>query len=331
MKTRRALVSSVAAAGLIAGIGVGTGFAQPPKKQARIGFLNSSNLATTGHWIQALRDGLGERGWVEGKNLSLDLRFAEGDANRNAPLLNELLARKPDVLVVGTDIVAKSALAITRALPVVFILGFDPVGLQVVESLARPGGNVTGLSILVYELTPKRFSLMRETLPRLARMGVLHNPGNPDADKALAGLTDLARASGVSIAPGPVGKPEDAAQAFAELARARAEAVLMIPDPVYTRFRGQLANLAMKYRLPTMFGNQEYVEAGALMSYAADLRAAYRHAAGHVDRILKGASPADLPVEQMNVYEFVVNLKTARSIGVSLPQTVLLQATKVIE
>jgi putative ABC transport system substrate-binding protein len=306
-------------------------WAQDASRLRRIAYLNSSDLSATGQWIQAMREGLAALGWREGRNIAIDMRFAEGDASRHVPLIRELLAQKPDVLVLGTDFLAKAALSVTQSIPVLFVIGFDPVGLGVVKSLARPSGNATGISALVYELNIKRFSLLREMMPKLNRLGVIHNPNVAESAKVLAVLVKHLHSSGMTVTSAPISRAEEAPNAFAQLARARTEAVLMIPDAVYTRFRGVLAELALQNRMVTMFANQEYVDAGAVMSYAADFPAAYRRIANYVDKLFKGGKPGELPVEQANVYEFVVNLKTARALGVTVPTTVLLQATRVIE
>ena len=306
-------------------------FAQAPAKPRRVGYVNSSNLATTSAWLKSFTGELRARGWIDGQNLLLDMRFADGDATRITPLLQELLAQQPDVLVVGTDLVAKSAIALTRSVPVVFALGFDPVGLGVVKSLGRPGGNVTGISVLVYELTAKRVSVLRDAVPRLTRLGVFHHPANADAVRNLDDLKKQLHGSGIALTAVGITTAEDAGPAFERLTKARVQAVLMIPDPAYTRFRERLAELAIKHRLPSSYGNAPYVEAGALMAYAADFPDAYRRTAIHVDKILNGTAPASLPVEQANVYELVVNQKTARALGMTLPQIFLLQVTKVLE
>ncbi len=305
--------------------------AQPVTKVRRIGYLNSSNLATTATWIKGFTDGLRSQGWIEGQNLVLDMRFADGDPKRITPLLQELLALKPDVLVVGTDLVAKSAQTLTTTVPIVFALGFDPVGLGVVKSLAQPGGNVTGMSVLVYELAAKRVSILRDAVPGLSRLGVFHHPDNADATRSLAELKTQVDRVNIKLTIVGLAREEDVAGVFAQFAKARVQAVLMIPDPAYTRFRQRLAETAIKHRLPTSYGNAPYVEAGALMAYAADFPDAYRRTAILVDKVFSGRPPSSLPVEQANVYELVVNQKTARALGMTLPQIFLLQATRVIE
>jgi len=270
-------------------------------------------------------------GWVEGRNLVLDVRYAGGDPARYTSLAAEALALKPDVIVAGTDAVARAAAALTKSVPIVFILGFDPVGSGLVQSFARPGGNVTGFSILAFELVAKRAALLKEAVPRLERLGVLYREGDADAQRSLAPLASEMRKIGVTLIPAGAKQADDLPKAFEKMAQDGAQGVIEMPEPLFFQECQRVAELALKHRLPTTFTTVEHAHAGMLMAYAVDLVAMFRRAATLVDKILKGANPATMPVEQANVYELFLNLRTARALGLTLPASLLVRATRVIE
>ena len=324
---RRFLRCSIAAALALPGLVL----AQAPGGTRRVAVLLSSNAATASHLVKALVGGLGELGWVEGRNLRLDLRYAEGDAARLRPLAAELLSHKPEVLVATTEPVAREAAALTKTVPIVFAIGFDPVGAGLVQSFTRPGGNVTGMSVLQYELIPKRLQLLKEAVPRLTRVAVMYRTGDANADRVLKSLAEPAKTLGLTIIPGEVRAARDFERAFEQFAQQKAGGIVLLGDALFFQHTTRVANLAIKHALAFGVGPIEYARAGALFSYGPDFAAIFRSSATLVDKILKGANPANLPVEQANVYDMVVNLKTARQLGITLPRSFLLRATQTIE
>ena len=328
MTARRTLLLVAGACWLGA---LSTAFAQSTAGKRRIAYLNPSTAVTVQHLTAVFRSGLRDLGWIEGDNLVLDMRFAENDPARVALLTAELLALKPDVFVSGTDREARAAAAASRSIPIVFATGVDPVGLGLVESLARPGRNVTGFSVLLNELNPKRLSLLKEAFPRLEKVGVLFRDGEPSNRPALDALEVSARQAGVTLLPTGVRGGDDLEAAFERIARGGTTALLHVAHSVFFQHRQRLADLAIRHRMAVIGNSTEQADAGALLSYGADLRENVKRLAPLVDRILKGADPATIPVEQANVYELVINLRTARTLGVELPRTLLLQATRVIE
>lgn len=275
--------------------------------------------------------GLRALGWIVGRNLVLDVRYVEGDPTRVEPLTKELLALRPDVFVSDIDLYARAAAAADKVLPIVFLVGFDPVGIGLVKSLARPGGNATGFSVLNYELNAKRLSLLKEAIPCLEKVGVVFRDGDPSARSALQMTERAGRDLRISVIPAPIRGADDIAPAFQRMAMSGAEAVMNVPDVLFLQLRQQLADLAIKHRMAAAFGATEYADAGMLLAYGTDFRAINVRAAQLVDRILKGADPANIPVEQANTFELVVNQRTARTLGIDLPRSLLLQATRVIE
>lgn len=297
----------------------------------RIAFLWAVSSTTGLHLRNEFTRVMEELGWIVGKNLILDERYAEGDPARAASLTMELLALKPEVLVSSVDVYARTAASADKALPIVFILGFDPVGIGLVKSLAAPGGNVTGFSVLNWELNPKRLSLLKEAIPHLDKVGILYRDGDANAQAALKVTEQAGRDLRVSVIPAPIQGADDIPAAFQRLATSGVKGVMNVPEVLFFKLRQQIANLAIQHRMAAMFGATEYADAGMLMAYGADFKAIYARAARLVDRILKGANPANIPVEQANVYEFVVNLRTARTLGIELPRSLRVQATRVIE
>lgn len=305
--------------------------AQAPGGMRRIALLVSTTHAAASHLVKALVGGLAEFGWVDGRNLRLDIRYAEGDASRYRLLAAELLGQTPDVLVVGTEQIAREAATLTKTVPIAFAVGNDPVGSGLVQSLARPGGNVTGISIMSIELMSKRVALLKEAMPGLTRVAVLYRTGDVNADRGIRLLAEPARTLGVAIVRVEVSNAAGLERAFEQIARQKAGGVITVSDTLFYQHVAHVCDLAIKHRLVFGFGLVDGATAGALFSYAPDLTAVYRHLATLIDKMLKGARPADIPVEQVNIYELVVNLKTARRLGIELPRSFLLQATQTIE
>ena len=321
MTNRRSLLRASAATWLGAWLAVAKG----QDVNRRVALLG----VTEGHPNPELfRSRLGELGWVEQRNLVLDRRFTNGDGARVAPLTAELLALRPDVFVAPFDTMAIAAAASTTTVPIVFVGGTDPVGYGLIKSLAHPGGNVTGFSISGPDLGVKGLSLLKEAVPGLRVVGVL--VGNRDRYK-VEYLEEAGRRLGLVLVQFELTKPDDIDEAFQAFAKAGASGVTdFAGTPSTFAVRDRLAALALRYRLPTNVPSGQ-INAGGLLSYGPNVLDLFRRTAGLVDRILRGANPADIPVEMPNVYDFVVNLRTARALGVVIPRSVLLQATSVIE
>jgi putative ABC transport system substrate-binding protein len=302
--------------------------AQPAAKVHRIGFL----LYPSPHAYQeAFLQGLRALGYTEGQNIAIERRHAHGAHDRLAGLAAELVRLKMDVIVVDGTASAIAAKAATATIPIVFTLAGDPVGSGLVASLARPGGNVTGLSNLIAELSGKQLQLLKEAVPEAARVAILYNPVNPATAPALHGAQAAARAFSVQLQVLEVRTPNELGAAFSAMAKGRAGALLVVSDPVFATGRVQLLTLSAKHRLPGMFFQRYFVEAGGLMSYAPNFADQFRRAAYYVDKILKGANPADLPVEQPMRFELVLNLKTAKTLGLTIPPAILVRADNLIE
>lgn len=306
--------------------------AQAPATARRVAVMVASDPATASHLVKALVGGLADLGWLEGRNLRLDIRYGENDTARIRQFADELLALRPDVFVTGNEPVARIVAPLTKTVPIVLPLGFDPVGAGLVRSLAIPGGNVTGFSILSYELGPKRLALMKEAVPGLKRVALMHRPGDVNLDRTLKLLAEPARKLGLTIVPSEYRDAADLERAFEQIAKQNAGGIVgSSGDSFFFQHRNRIAELAVKHRIVVGGVSIEYAHAGSLFSYGADLAALFKRAASLVDRILKGAGPASIPVEQASVYELVVNLKTARRLGIELPRSFLLQATQTIE
>jgi putative ABC transport system substrate-binding protein len=308
--------------------------AQQAAKVPRIGYL-SLNLASNPPTREAFRQGLRDLGYVEGRNVVIEYRDAEGKLERLPALAAELVALKVDVIVAAAGTLgALAAQQATRTLPIVFIAVGDPVTSGLVTSLARPGGNVTGLSLLFPELVGKLLEQLTQAVPGISRVAVLLQPGAvPErTEKDLVKRAEVAaRALGVRVQFVEARGPEDFDRAFSDMTRARAGAVTVLSTPMFVSGRRRLVDLAAKNRLPTMFSFREYVDAGGLMSYGPNVPDMFRQAATYVDKILKGTKPADLPVEQPTKFELVINLKTAKALGLTIPQSVLGRADQVVE
>jgi putative tryptophan/tyrosine transport system substrate-binding protein len=308
--------------------------AQQAAKVARIGYL-STNLAANPHLQEAFLQGLRDLGYVEGRNLVIEYRFAEGKLERFPALAAELVALKVDVIVTaGGTLAALAAKQATRTFPIVFAAAADPVESGLVTSLARPGGNVTGLSIVSPELVGKSLELLKEVVPGVSRVAVLWQPGGfgeRTEKDMLNGAEVAARALGVRPQFVEARGPADFDRAFSEMTRARAGALTVFANAMFTIERRRLVDLAAKNRLPALYAFREYVDAGGLMTYGTNLTELWGRAPTYVDKILKGAKPADLPVEQPTKFESVINMKTAKALGLTIPQSVLLRADQVIE
>jgi putative tryptophan/tyrosine transport system substrate-binding protein len=303
-------------------------------KVARIGLL-AGNLASNPHLPEAFRQGLRDLGYVEGRNVVIEYRDAEGKLERLPALAAELVALKVDVIFVGGGTrVTLAAMQATKTIPIVFTGVGDPVTSGLVTNLARPGGNVTGLSGLGPELVGKRLELLKQAVPGVDRVAVLWLPGalgeRTDKDM-LTGADVAARALGVRLQFVEARGPDEFARAFSDMSSARAGALTVLPSNRFLREHRRLVDLAAKNRLPAVYTSREFVDAGGLMSYGATQPDLFRRAATYVDQILKGAKPGDLPVEQPTKYELIINLKTAKALGLTIPQSVLLRADQVIE
>ena len=306
------------------------GEAQVPAKVPRIGFL-SSRSPTDNPYPEAFRQGLSELGYVEGQTIAIEYRFAEGRPERLPALAADLVRLKVDVIVTGAPPAPEAAKQATSTIPIVFAVSGDPVAAGLVASLARPGGNITGLANLAQEVVGKQLELLKEVAPKVSRVAVLQNPSNHVHPFVLRQAEGAARALGLQLQILEARTPAEIDAAFAAMRSQRAGGVLVLRDGLFLAQRTQIAALAAKSRLPAVYGLREHAEAGGLMAYGANVLLMYRRAATYVDKILKGAKPADLPVEQPTKFELVVNLKTARGLGLTIPQSILVRADRVIQ
>jgi ABC-type uncharacterized transport system substrate-binding protein len=305
---------------------------QQPGKVYRVGVLTNkaSDPAEARLW-QAFRSGLRERGWIEGQNILIEFRAAEGDTARLPELAADLVRLKVDLIVARASIWVQAAKEATSSIPIVFLSHADPVGTGHVASLGRPGGNITGLAALTTDLAPKELELLISAVPMVKRIAVLWNPDTPSHTPALKAVEEAGRTLRVELQPVGARTAAELEGAFAAMARARAHAVLVLGAAIFLGERKRVAELAIKHRLPTMSNLKDVVEAGGLMSYSPNWDDLYRRGTIYVDKILKGAKPADLPVEQATTFELAINLKTAKAIGLTIPQSVLARADQIIE
>jgi putative ABC transport system substrate-binding protein len=305
--------------------------AQPTGKVYRIGFILTSAPDEAPYARKALEEGLRDLGYVEGRNLVFEERFAEGKQERLPGLAAELVRLNVDVIVTGSNPVIAAIKNATTRIPVVMAVSRDPVGAGFLASLARPGGNITGLSNdpgpAIYG---KNLELLKEAVPRIARVAHLWNPDPPAAETYRKAAEDAARKLGVTLQLVEVRRRDELEGAFGAMLRDRADAVLVVQDPIFLSARNQVVRLAARHRLPAMYGNREYAEVGGLMSYGPNVAHQFRRAAVYVDKILKGAKAADLPVEQPTTFELVVNLKTAKTLGLAISASVLARADQVL-
>jgi putative tryptophan/tyrosine transport system substrate-binding protein len=307
--------------------------AQTPAKIPRVGILEAETFATaledSPNW-EAFRQGLRDLGYVEGQNLAMEWRLAEGKLDRLAEAATELVRLQVDLLVTLGTPATRAAMQATTTIPIVMVSVGDPLRARLVASLARPGGNVTGSTILGPELSPKRLQLVKEALPTVARMAFLWNPTNPANVLHYEDILAAAQALGVTIHSVEVSSPTEFERAFATMMRERPEVLIMTADGMHLLHVGQIIDFAAKSRLPLVSNVNATVIAGALMSYGASLPELHRRAALYVDKILKGATPGDLPVQQPTRFELVINLKTAQALGLTIPPTLLFQADEII-
>jgi putative ABC transport system substrate-binding protein len=307
--------------------------AQQATKVHRIGWLSpgSSPIDPNLNNLEAFRQGMRALGYSEGQNIVIEYRYAEGREERLPDLVAELVRLKVEVIVTGGSAATRAAQQTTRTIPIVMAGTRDPLAAGFVVSLARPGGNITGLSFLGAELPGKRLELLKETVPQSARVAVLANPASPTYEAVMHNLTGAARALGLHLHVLEVRSADELDTAVAVMPQARADALIVLSDPaLMAPLRGRVVALAAKNRLPAMYDWKFYVEAGGLMSYGPSFQDTYRRAATYVDKILKGAKPADLPVEQAIKFELVINLKTAQALGLTIPPSILFQADEVI-
>jgi putative tryptophan/tyrosine transport system substrate-binding protein len=329
MDRRRFLLTSLAG-GLLAAPRASE--AQQPAKIARLGILGAGSAA--GVRLEAFIQGLRDLGYVEGRNLVIEYRNHEGKEERLPALAAELVALKVDVILAVSTLPALAAMKVTRTLPIVFAAAAEPVTSGLVTSLARPGGNVTGMSAVAPELVGKCLELLKQTVPGVTRGVILWQPGAPDerTDKDMLKEAEVAsRALGVRLQAVKARRPEDLERAFSDVTKARAGALIVLTSVMFINERRRLVDLAAKNRLPTVYPQRDFVDVGGLMSYGPNGPDLFRGAATLVDKILKGAKPADLPVEQPTKFELVINLKTANALGLTIPQSVLLRADQVIQ
>ena len=304
--------------------------AQQPARLPTIGFLVAGTPSSHGRWAAALVQRLRELGWIEGRTIAIDYRWAEGSRERAAEIAAEFVRLKVDVIVTSATVVVIAAKQATSVIPIVFAAASDPVGTGLVASLARPGGNVTGLSLQFTDLAGKRLELLRTVLPDLRRLAILANASSPATALEVAEVQAMARTYGLEVAAPEVRQTEDIAPAF-EALKGRVEALYVVNDPLVDTNRVRINTLALAARLPTLHGDREHVAAGGPMSYGASFTDLFRRAGDLVDKILHGAKPADIPVEQSTKFDLVINLITAQALGLTIPPTLLARADEVIE
>jgi ABC-type uncharacterized transport system substrate-binding protein len=328
---RKSGVLSILVALAVLAVGV-IADAQQPKKVPRVGYLSSADPASESARSEPFRLALRELGYIDGQHISTEYRYSEGKNDRLPELAAELVRLKVDVIVTGGVPLVRAAMNATKTIPIVMLgQGSDPVEAGLIDSLARPGGNVTGLTLLSPELSGKRLELLKETMPKISRVAVLFNPSNPAAILYLNEVEVAAKSFGLQLQTLKASRPTDLASALSGAVIGRAHALITLPDAMFFSSRVQVTNFAAQNRVPAMFPESEFVNEGGLMSYGPNLPDLFRRAATYVDKILKGAKAADLPVEQPTKFEFVINLKTAKQIGLTIPPNVLARADKVIK
>ena len=308
-----------------------TGEAQPAASLPRIGFLGTSSLSDprAARYVGAFRQGRRQLGYVEGQNIAIEFRWGEGQYDRLPGLAAELVRLKVNVLVAGTQAAILAAKDATETIPIVMVAS-DPVAAGFVASLARPGGNITGVSMMSAELIGKQLELLKEVVPKVSRVALLGNPANPGNAQWVQHAQDAARALGVRLQPLEARDPGEIDRAFTEMTRGQAGAVILLNDTMLSDHRTRIADHAARRRLPTVSGLSEHAEAGGLLAYEPSRSDRWRRVATYVDKILKGAKAADLPVEQPTTLELVINLKTAKALGLTIPQAVLLRADRIL-
>jgi putative ABC transport system substrate-binding protein len=300
--------------------------AQQPAKMRKIGFLNQTGAFSAN--VEAFRQGMRELGYIEGQNIVIEFRSGQS-RDRLTELTTELVRQKVEIIV-AAGAGAPAAKMATETVPIVFLYSGDPIEAGLIDSLARPGRNMTGITWLAFELVGKRLEILKEAVPRVSRVAVLASPAHPGEQRELRETQSTARALGTTLLYNQVKDTADVDAAFDTIIKEKANALLVFPDPVTNAHRTQIAEFAVKHRLPSMFGRKELIEAGGLMSYGPSLQEVYRRIPVHVDKILKGAKPADVPTELPTRFELFINLKTAKQIGVTIPPNLLARADKVI-
>ena len=296
-----------------------------------IGFLSGGSPGPFASFVAAFQDGLSETGYIEGQNVAIEYRWAEGRYDRLSALATELVGRKVDVIFAAGDEPALAAKSATSALPIVFLIGSDPVGAGLVASFARPGGNLTGISAMFAELVPKRFELLSELVPQVRAIALLVNPNNFQTEGVIREMQDAARARGVLLRILKASSEDEIDAAFATLVHLNNGALIISPDPFFGTRREQLVGLAARRAVPTIYFAREFAALGGLITYGTTVPAVYRQGGTYVGRILAGAKPADLPVQQPTKFELVVNLNTAKALGLTVPPSILARADEVIE
>jgi putative ABC transport system substrate-binding protein len=307
-----------------------TARAQQPAKLPTIGFLGAATSSVASQWVIAFEKRLRELGWIEGRTVAIEYRWAEARTERYSEIAAELVGLKVDVIVTWASAPVLAAKQATMLIPIVFAAQMDPVGAGVVASLARPGGNVTGLSIQQTDTAGKRLELLREVVRNLGRLAIMGNAGAPGAVLEMREVQATARTLGLEVTTREIRQAEDIAPAI-EVLKSRADALYVATDPLVFTNRIRINTLALNARLPTIYGSREYVDAGALMSYGPNFSDLFRRAADYVDKILRGAKPGDIPVEQPTKFDLVINRKTAKALGIDVPPTLLARADDVIE
>jgi putative ABC transport system substrate-binding protein len=309
--------------------------AQQPGKVYRIGWMIGSSVSVSAHLIDAFKQGMRELGWVEGKNIEYEIRAADGKPDRFPAIAAELMSLKVDLFLAPTNAAARAAQNATNRVPIVFVVAADAVESELVDSLARPGGNITGLTLGTWETLPKQLQLLKEAIPRASRVSLLRSGAGrvqaPAVSPAEKELESAARLLRIQLQLLIVHGSEEFDDAFSTMTRGRSDALLVMSNYMFYLHRTRLAELALKARLPGMFPVVEYAEAGGLMAYAQSFRDSHYRAAAYVDKILKGAKPADLPVQQPTKFELVINLKTAKALGLTIPPSLLGRADQVIQ
>jgi putative tryptophan/tyrosine transport system substrate-binding protein len=297
-----------------------------------IGFLSTNRSAAVPHFTAAFREGLAEAGFIDGKNVAIEFRFAEQHLERVPALAVGLVRRHVAVIfTAGGNVTAMVAKGATSTIPIVFVTGVDPVTAGLVASLNRPGGNLTGATVIASQLATKHLELLRDLVPMARVVAVLANPNNPNAENDVADAQTAGRALGQEIHVLPVASEQEVEAAFTTLAQLKADALVLDPDPLFTNLRSKIVALVERRALPAIYYDRHYVDAGGLISYGASFTGLYRQGGIYVGRILKGAMPAELPVVQPTKFELVINLKTAKALGLEVPPTLLARANEVIE
>ena len=325
---RRTFIATSAIALLAAPL---TADAQQAERAVTIGYLGNSSPALESNLVDAFRNGLRQLGYVEGRNLVIKYRWAEGHQERYAVLAKDLADLKPNVIFTAGTPGTLAAKQATQSIPIVSAVMGDPLATGLVSSLAKPGGNVTGFSTLNLELEGKRIELLKQALPKLSRIAVLLNPSNPFNMTAWRQTQRAAEALSVIVQPAEVRGPDEMHAVLATIKAAHSEGLIVMPDRILFAYRATILQFLAKNRLPSMFADTEYAQDGGLMAYGPETTDLYRRSAVLVDKILKGAKPADLPIEQPTKFEFIINVKTAKALGLTIPPSLLLRADQVIE